>query len=127
MERGTQQGLHDDTWYRLGSNLPGGMVGVWVALDDVDARNGPVVYAPGSHLDRRWVLNTDAENRRDQMAFPHSVAAHKDTQDMAYDWAQKHVFYSGIKLRRFHARAGDIGIWHESLLHGGSPIRDYNR
>jgi ectoine hydroxylase-related dioxygenase (phytanoyl-CoA dioxygenase family) len=25
------------------------MCGVWIALEDVDERNGPLVYLPGSH------------------------------------------------------------------------------
>jgi ectoine hydroxylase-related dioxygenase (phytanoyl-CoA dioxygenase family) len=25
------------------------MVGVWVALEDIDSSNGPLIYYPGSH------------------------------------------------------------------------------
>merc|ERR1712194_811286 len=53
LERGTQQALHDDTWYGLGGAARGGMVGFWFALDNADDDNGPVVYVRGSHRGRR--------------------------------------------------------------------------
>src|SRR5262249_48387969 len=45
---GTEQAVHSDTIHF--NSVPAGfMVGVWVALEDMDMSNGPVVFYPGSH------------------------------------------------------------------------------
>ena len=44
---GTQQAAHSDTIH-FNSKPPGYMAGVWVALEDMDMDNGPLVYYPGS-------------------------------------------------------------------------------
>ena len=47
---GTQQPPHSDSVHF--SAVPDGfMCGVWVALEDIDTDNGPLIYYPGSH---RW-------------------------------------------------------------------------
>src|SRR5689334_14032123 len=45
---GTQQPAHADSFH-FQSNPNGYMCGVWVALEDMDMDNGPLVYYPGSH------------------------------------------------------------------------------
>ena len=44
---GTQQRVHSDTVH-FHSDPAGYMCGVWVALEDMDMDNGPLVYYPGS-------------------------------------------------------------------------------
>ena len=45
---GTSQYPHSDSIHF--HTIPAGfMVGVWVALENIDAENGPLVYYPGSH------------------------------------------------------------------------------
>ena len=45
---GTSQMAHSDTIHF--STIPAGyMAGIWVALEDIDRDNGPLVYYPGSH------------------------------------------------------------------------------
>ena len=41
-------GPHSDAIH-FNSDPPGFMCGVWVALEDIDMDNGPLVYYPGSH------------------------------------------------------------------------------
>ena len=45
---GTRQSTHSDTIHfnSIPSNF---MAGVWVALEDIDEDNGPLLYYPGSH------------------------------------------------------------------------------
>src|SRR5258706_15149033 len=45
---GSEQKTHSDTVH-FNSRPAGYMCGVWVALEDVDRENGPVMYFPGSH------------------------------------------------------------------------------
>lgn len=45
---GTQQAVHSDTMHF--NTIPERwMCGVWVALEDIDEDNGPLVYYPGTH------------------------------------------------------------------------------
>src|SRR5262249_17904426 len=45
---GTQQRAHSDTIHF--NSIPSGyLCGVWVALEDIDLDNGPLIYYPGSH------------------------------------------------------------------------------
>ena len=46
--RGSQQEAHSDAFHMM-TEPPGFLVGVWVALEDVDADSGPVFYLPASH------------------------------------------------------------------------------
>src|SRR5205085_6060647 len=46
--KGTEQLPHADAFH-FNSMPPTFMCGVWVALEDVDMGNGPLVYYPGSH------------------------------------------------------------------------------
>src|SRR4029453_12507348 len=45
---GTQQATRSDALH-FNSKPPGYMCGVWVALEDIDMDNGPLIYFPGSH------------------------------------------------------------------------------
>jgi hypothetical protein len=45
---GSQQKAHSDALH-FSSKPEGFMCGVWVALEDIDAANGPLVFYPGSH------------------------------------------------------------------------------
>ncbi|CAE8709431.1 unnamed protein product [Polarella glacialis] len=126
-ERGSQQSLHDDTWYAMGSDLKGGMVGVWVALDDVDEDNGPVFYYPGSHLRDELVLNPNGRSRRELIALPDGIRSSEDYKADVARRSQLEVQQAGLTREVFRARAGDVGFWHERLLHGGSPIVNWTR
>jgi len=54
---GTEQSTHSDTIH-FDSTPHDFMAGVWVALEDVDAGNGPLHYYPGSHRLPRVTLET---------------------------------------------------------------------
>eukprot|EP00746_Dinoflagellata_sp_MGD_P101582 gnl/MRDRNA2_/MRDRNA2_41401_c0_seq1.p1 gnl/MRDRNA2_/MRDRNA2_41401_c0~~gnl/MRDRNA2_/MRDRNA2_41401_c0_seq1.p1 ORF type:complete len:316 (+),score=26.78 gnl/MRDRNA2_/MRDRNA2_41401_c0_seq1:81-950(+) len=120
-ERGSQQDLHEDTWYGLGGSRFGGMVGVWFALDDVDDANGPLIYVPGSHklLSRPEKNFSDHKLRYVRLAF----SGRHGQSEAAY--AEEKAYVSQAKV--FHAKLGDVGIWHERLLHGGAAIIDQSR
>ena len=45
---GTEQRLHSDTIH-FHTDPPTYMCGVWVALEDIDEENGPLVFYPASH------------------------------------------------------------------------------
>lgn len=117
-QRGSQQGLHQDTWYGLAGAQPGGMVSVSFTIDDVDGRNGPLLYVPGSH--RHWPGRSYAEGggRAQRLRVP------SDEEDAALYQETRELVRSAELVQ---PQAGDAIFWHELLLHGGAPILDWGR
>lgn len=113
---GSQQPYHSDAVHF--SSVPERfMCGVWVALEDVDADNGPLVYYPGSH---RWpVLSLDQLGHREVLGRPTQLAFQQAWEAL--------VARHGLRPRRFHARRGQALIWAANLLHGGEAHRDRAR
>lgn len=104
---GTQQRLHSDTLHF--NSLPSGfMAGIWVALEDVNMTNGPLVYYPGSHKMPEYNmqdigLDIGYENYH----------AYEDFIEKKIKESQLAPFYGEMKK-------GQALIWHANLIHGGS-------
>lgn len=117
--RGSQQRTHSDSIHMTTYPL-GGLLGVWIALEDVTQENGPLHYYPGSHrLD--YVLGPD---------FAHGGNALLIGPEANKQYEQKideEVNRLGLKKQVFQAKAGDVLIWHANLLHGGEPHLDAER
>jgi len=113
---GSQQPAHSDSVH-FSSSPDGFMCGVWLALEDIDADNGPLIYYPGSH---RWPhfgnehLGINAWHQPKRGA--HSGAYRKLWDDM--------ISLKGAKPERFTAKKGQAIIWHARLLHGGDKQND---
>lgn len=118
IEYGSQQGFHQDFPYVTAQQLPC-MLASWIALEDVDDDNGPVEYFRGSHRvpcfewgdDRSLVYDNGDPELVDEFA---RYLSDQCTQ-------------MGLERETFHARAGDVLLWHAGLAHAGSPIRDPSR
>jgi hypothetical protein len=111
---GTQQSVHSDTIH-FNSMPPGFMCGVWVALEDMDMENGPLVYYPGSHRmpeASMQDLGLDA-TREEYKHYEEKIAALID---------QKHLEPSFGTIKK-----GQAIVWASNLLHGGSTQRDRER
>lgn len=119
---GSRQRTHSDTLHF--DSLPRGfMAGVWVALEDVDADNGPLQYYPGSHrlphLELGELGPRDArKGGRGTYGFYHEV----------YEPAIEAL----VEQQRFqpqfgHLKKGQALIWAANLLHGGAPVNDAAR
>jgi len=107
-KHGSQQDPHIDTpffWTRP-FNL---FVGVWVALEDVRADAGPLVYYPGSHR----LFATEQELRAVY------CEADNDVQKM-FKLMQAKV-EAQCKPETVLIKKGDAVIWHPGLMHGGTP------
>ena len=112
--QGSQQEAHSDAFHMM-TEPPGFLVGVWVALEDIDADSGPVFYLPGSHR-LPYVMSEDLE-----LADPPPLV----TADKGIPYVNRMremVGTAGGEPKRFTARAGDVLFWHHNLLHGGSAI-----
>jgi hypothetical protein len=113
-EYGTQQRAHSDTVHF--SSLPRRyMCGVWVALEDVDAGNGPLFYYPGSQR-----LPDPFFQRFGLDAGIGSYAAYEEAQEALLD-------AHGLEPIEFHAKMGDALIWSANIVHGGTPITEEGR
>jgi phytanoyl-CoA hydroxylase len=96
-DKSTGTKLHQDTWY-LDTDPNGKLVGVWIALEDIEETAGPFCIYSNSDSSKLDPLDFDFDNLDSDFnfksAFPHAVR---------YD---------------FTARAGDILIWDSLSIHG---------
>jgi hypothetical protein len=119
-DRGTQQATHSDTIH-FDSTPKGFMGGVWVALEDIDAENGPVHYFPGSQNLPQATL-ADFGVRALDGRNPYELYRSVYEPGIAGIVADK-----GLKPKEAHLRKGQALIWSANLLHGGQPILDPSR
>lgn len=133
--KGTEQLPHADAFH-FNSMPPTFMCGVWVALEDVDTENGPLVYYPGSHklpevtaeeLGARGAQSVGGALSswlRRRVGRPHRL-------ENIYPAYERHVaaLISGYGLRPQYAtvRKGQALVWASNLLHGGAPRADKTR
>ncbi|MEX0964437.1 MAG: phytanoyl-CoA dioxygenase family protein [Pseudohongiellaceae bacterium] len=111
---GTRQFTHSDTIHfnSIPSNF---MVGVWVALEDIDAANGPLLYYPGSHK-----LHEYSMHDFDLEPGYHNYHKYEERIQQIVEKEQLQPEYGIIKK-------GEALIWHANLLHGGAPQKDLTR
>jgi ectoine hydroxylase-related dioxygenase (phytanoyl-CoA dioxygenase family) len=138
---GTQQRVHSDAVH-FHSKPAGFMCGVWLALEDMDMDNGPLVYYPGSHklpiismdevdqagyllpsvMDR--VLHTLRQLKRGHDFLPVTPeVAYSNYETFISDTIEK----LNLEPRYSTIRRGQALIWATNLLHGGAPQKDPNR
>jgi phytanoyl-CoA hydroxylase len=110
---GSEQRTHSDSIHMTTYPL-GGLLGVWIALDDVDEDNGPLHYYPGSHK-LPYYLNEDYDNEGNAL-----MIGNKDYSAYEAMIAQKLEDQKENK-KIFKAKKGDLLIWHANLFHGGEP------
>jgi hypothetical protein len=115
---GTEQHYHSDSVH-FSSCPERFMCGVWVALEDVHADAGPLVYYPGSH---KWPIYSN-EHLGICGAHEPGVPGQATFEPM---WEQL-VAHTGIAAQRFLPRKGQALIWAANLLHGGDVHRDRSR
>ena len=111
---GTEQAPHSDTIH-FNSDPPGFMCGVWVALEDIDADNGPLVYYPGSHRLPEYTMQ-DA-----------GLSPSADDYPKYEEFIRGVIERSGIEPVYGVMKKGQAIVWASNLLHGGSPRRDRTR
>lgn len=115
---GTQQHFHTDSVH-FSSSPERFMCGVWVAMEDIDETNGPLMYFPGSH---RWPIYTN-EHIGKCVAELDGTPTQAIYEAMWRDLVDAH----GAQPEYFHAKKGQALIWAANLMHGGTrqldPVR----
>lgn len=116
---GSQQKTHSDSIHMTTYPL-GGLLGVWIALEDVDETNGALHYIPGSHK-LPYFLNSDYDNEGSALKI--GKQSYKEYEE----FLEKKVQELGLKKEIFRAKKGDLLIWHANILHGGEPHLDKSK
>jgi phytanoyl-CoA hydroxylase len=109
--KGSEQDTHSDSIHMTTYPL-GGLLGVWIALEDVEEDNGPLHYYPGSHK-LPYYLNKDYDNVGNSF-----LIGNKSYSSYEKMIGEK-IKDLGIKKEIFKAKKGDLLIWHANLFHGG--------
>lgn len=116
---GSQQKTHSDSIHMTTFPL-GGLLGVWIALEDIGLDNGPLHYYPQSHK-LPYYLNADYDNEGNWLML--GDKGYGGYEQMLAEKVAAH----GIQKKVFTAKKGDLLIWHANLLHGGEPHLDKAR
>jgi hypothetical protein len=116
---GTQQHVHTDSVH-FSSSPERFMCGVWVALEDIDENNGPLIYYPGTHS---WPIYTNEHIGINAADLTHIYGEHERYEVL---WRAL-IERSQIKPERFLAQKGRALIWAANLLHGGDKQNDMTR
>lgn len=90
---------HLDSWY-LDTEQPGGVIGVWVALEDIFPESGPFFVCPGSHK-----LGPASKKQ-----FP--------DHDQFLSHIQTRIIDHELTRLPMCLSKGDILIWNSLLIHG---------
>ena len=108
---GSEQETHSDSIHMTTFPL-GGLLGVWVALEDIALDNGPLHYYPGSHK-LPYYLNKDYDNEGNFFLIGNKnyTAYEKMIKEKIEEFP--------LNKKVFTAKAGDMLIWHANLFHGG--------
>lgn len=111
---GTSQKAHSDIIH-FNTEPSGFMAGVWIALEDIDESNGPLMYFPGSHkMAELTMADLNLEAGREHYA-EYEVAIERLIKE------------KDLKQSLGTVKKGEAIIWHSNLLHGGHPHQDVKR
>jgi hypothetical protein len=121
-ERGTQQEAHVDLIYFCTEPLHA-MIGVWIALEDINENAGPLFYHLGSH---NWPFEYADDIDEHLISSEKSISS--DLLDArAKAWLnrlQERVRSQKSARAPMIIKKGDAVIWHARLAHGGMPRID---
>lgn len=109
-ENGSEQGFHQDTAF-VYVDPPLEFVASWIALEDIQAGSGELVYFPGSHRLPDMLFGNPPGK-----AMPPGDPAGADYSARLTD--RSHA--AGLAQASFLPKAGDALIWAADLVHGGS-------
>ncbi|GAB3548026.1 phytanoyl-CoA dioxygenase family protein [Spirosoma fluminis] len=115
---GTQQRTHSDSIH-FNSIPQRFMCGVWVALEDVRADNGPLHYYPGSHkLPFYDLIDMGLKGSEAQTVEEIYGGTYARYEERLEEIVQAH----GLKKAVLNMPKGKAIIWSANLLHGGEKI-----
>ncbi len=117
--KGSNQPLYSDTIHFC-TSPDHWMVGVWVALEDMDEDNGTLCYVPGSH--KLPVYNLQSIGLPIQ-EYGKQFEAYRVYEEFIAELIKS----QGTGVEKFKCKKGQALVWASNLIHGGSPILDSSR
>lgn len=126
--RGSQQSIHVDIPFFW--TIPAAhYFGVWVALEDTDANNGPLAVLPGGHKCNVLEKRAELPNLLKVRPNPKEIKPEDGMGFVAFaDATMENCRRNNVtQLVNVHIKKGDVIVWHPLLPHGGSAILDPKR
>jgi len=123
-ESGSEQSIHRDSPYFV-TNPEYYYLGVWVALEEVDEKNGALQLYDGGHLLQepdRYEIFKNYYNDGDSIN-PHDSRLWDHYQQETVRMCKSRM----LNLIQVPMSPGDTLIWHPHLPHGGSEITEKHR
>jgi len=117
--KGSEQHTHSDSIH-MTTYPEGGLLGVWIALEDVNEDNGPLHYYPGSHK-LPYYMNADYDNKGNAWLLGNK--SYTEYEKMINEKIKEY----NIQKKIFYAKKGDVLIWHANLFHGGELHLNKNK
>lgn len=114
---GSEQSAHQDTIH-LTPYPSGYMCGVWIALEDVQPDSGELFVYPGSHRTPR-LRTKDLGLDKVETDYSSYVAFDAEVRRLLEE--------GGYQRQTYLAKAGQILVWHENLIHGGGQRIDRSK
>ncbi len=115
---GSEQKPHSDSIHMTTEPL-GYLAAIWVALEDIHEGSGELMYYPGSHK-LSYIMSEDYDTGNNALL----IGEHN--YDRYEEKVASVIQAHNLQPHYFHAKKGDILIWHANLLHGGNCIINKN-
>jgi Phytanoyl-CoA dioxygenase (PhyH) len=115
---GTQQPAHSDAVH-FNTEPPGYMCGVWVAMEDIGADSGPLVYYRGSHK----LPYASPQTVGIEVAPGQQAVSHEEYEARYEPYIKQLIEREGLEAQYATLRKGQAMVWAANLLHGGSPVQ----
>ncbi|HML15914.1 MAG TPA: phytanoyl-CoA dioxygenase family protein [Bryobacteraceae bacterium] len=116
--KGSQQPEHSDSIHMTTYPL-GYLTAAWIAFEDIHPDSGPLVYYPGSHR-LPYVFSKDVDISESDYKREGYAAYQAKYEPFIRQLLERNK----LEPQYFHARKGDVLLWHANLIHGGSERRD---
>ena len=117
-ERGSGQKLHSD-FYHFASSEFSKMVGVWIALENINNDSGPLLVCPFSH--------------KLPYIFPEDIKLKAGSKKEPYQFYSEYEYHienlvkeRNLETKKVTLSKGEILVWHSNLIHGGSSVLNKN-
>jgi ectoine hydroxylase-related dioxygenase (phytanoyl-CoA dioxygenase family) len=123
-ERGSAQSIHRDTPY-FATRPEYRYLGVWVALEDTDLNNGPLLVIRRGHLIPE--LDREAMARKFYADLDAIEPSSEQLWNAYQDEVARECERAGLQAEPVCVNKGDTIIWHPQAPHGGAEIRDLSR